>query len=75
VDEGFSKAFWTIFDSNLTTLFAAFALLAFGSGPIKGFAITLIIGLAASMFTAIVVTRWLFDVAFLNPRRGVRVSI
>ena len=75
VDDGFNRAFWTIFDSNLTTLFAAFALLAFGSGPIKGFAITLTIGLLASMFTAIVVTRYLMDVFFFGRRRVAAISI
>jgi preprotein translocase subunit SecD len=75
VDDGFSRAFWTIFDSNLTTLFAAFALLAFGTGPIKGFAITLTIGLLASMFTAIVVTRFLFDLFYFNRRRTAAISI
>jgi preprotein translocase subunit SecD len=75
VDDGFNRAFWTIFDSNLTTLFAAFALLAFGTGPIKGFAITLTIGLLASMFTAIVVTRFLFDVFYFNRKRAAAISI
>jgi preprotein translocase subunit SecD len=75
VEDGFNRAFWTIFDSNLTTLFAAFALLAFGSGPIKGFAVTLTIGLLASMFTAIVVTRFLMDALFFGRRRVATISI
>ena len=62
VDNGYGKAFWTIFDANLTTLIAAFVLLQYGSGPVRGFAVTLIIGLLASMFTALVVTRVLMDV-------------
>jgi preprotein translocase subunit SecD len=74
IDEGFSRSLWTIVDSHCTTLIAAFALLAFGTGPIKGFAVTLAIGLIASMFTAIVVTRFLFDVFFLR-RRAVAISI
>ena len=69
INEGFQKAIWTIVDSNLTTLVAAFALLAFGTGPIKGFAVTLSVGILASMFTAIVVTRLLFDLFYLNRRR------
>ncbi|MBI4082047.1 MAG: protein translocase subunit SecD [Candidatus Lambdaproteobacteria bacterium] len=73
--EGFSKAFWTIFDSNLTTLVAAFALLAFGTGPVKGFAITLSIGILSSMFTAIVVSRLLFDFVYLDRRRLTQISI
>lgn len=56
---GFSRAFWTIFDSNLTTLIAAAVLYYFGTGSIRGFALTLSIGILASMFTAITLSRWL----------------
>lgn len=59
VDAGFKRAFWTIFDSNLTTLIAALVLMYFGIGPIKGFAVTLTIGILTSMFTAILFTRWM----------------
>lgn len=59
VDAGFSRAFLTLFDSNITTLFAALALFLLGSSSIKGFAITLIIGILASLFTGITFTRWL----------------
>ncbi|MDF1750331.1 MAG: SecD/SecF family protein translocase subunit, partial [Alphaproteobacteria bacterium] len=59
IEAGFERAFVTIVDSNLTTLIAAVLLFAFGSGPIRGFAITLAIGLVTSMFTAIMVTRYL----------------
>lgn len=62
VSNGFNKAFSAIFDSNLTTLIAAFMLFQFGSGPIKGFAITLSIGLVSSMFTALFVSHLLFDI-------------
>lgn len=58
VDSGFSRAFIAVFDSNLTTFFAAGALFLLGSSTIRGFAITLIIGIVASMFTAITFTRW-----------------
>jgi SecD/SecF fusion protein len=58
---GYSKAFSAILDSNITTLIAAFLLFQFGTGPIRGFAVTLTIGLLASMFTAIVVTRTIFE--------------
>lgn len=61
VANGYDKAFTAIFDSNLTTLIAAFFLFQFGTGPIRGFAVSLTIGLIASMFTAIVVTRVIFD--------------
>ena len=57
IDGGYQRAFTTILDANLTTLIAAFVLLGIGSGPIKGFAITLSIGICSSMFTAIFVTR------------------
>ncbi|MCX5696529.1 MAG: protein translocase subunit SecD, partial [Candidatus Omnitrophica bacterium] len=59
---GYDRAFSAIFDSNLTTVLAAVFLFMFGTGPIRGFAVTLIIGLCASMFTAIVVTRTIFEV-------------
>lgn len=62
VANGYSRAFSAIFDSNLTTLIAAFLLFQFGTGPIRGFAVTLTIGLIASMFTAIVVTRTIFEI-------------
>ena len=58
---GYDKAFSTIFDSNLTTLLTAVILFGMGSGPVKGFAITLTAGIIASMYTAIVVTRMVFD--------------
>jgi preprotein translocase subunit SecD len=75
IDEGFRKAIWTIFDANLTTMFAAFALLAFGTGPIKGFAVTLIVGIIASLFTAIYVTRFFFDLFYSRRPRLAGVSI
>jgi SecD/SecF fusion protein len=62
IANGYDRAFSAIFDSNLTTLIAAFLLFQFGTGPIRGFAVTLTIGLIASMFTAIVVTRTIFEV-------------
>jgi len=62
IANGYTKAFSAIFDSNLTTLIAAFLLFQFGTGPIRGFAVTLTIGLIASLFTAIVVTRTIFEV-------------
>jgi len=62
IANGYSRAFSAIFDSNVTTLVAAFLLFQFGTGPIRGFAVTLTIGLIASMFTAIVVTRTIFEI-------------
>ncbi|HNW39663.1 MAG TPA: protein translocase subunit SecD [Candidatus Omnitrophota bacterium] len=61
ISNGYSRAFTAIFDSNLTTLIAAFLLFQFGTGPIRGFAVTLTIGLISSMFTAILVTRVIFE--------------
>ena len=62
IDSGYKRAISTIIDSNLTTLFAAFFLYMFGSGPIKGFAVTLGIGIATSMFSAVMVTRLLITI-------------
>ncbi|MBN2395852.1 MAG: protein translocase subunit SecD [Candidatus Atribacteria bacterium] len=61
IEAGFFKAFGTILDANVTTLIAAVALLYFGSGPIRGFAVTLSIGILVSMFTAIVVTKLIIE--------------
>ncbi|MGI5911473.1 MAG: protein translocase subunit SecD, partial [Syntrophomonadaceae bacterium] len=59
IDAGFKRAFWTIFDSNLTTLITAFVLMYLGTGPVKGFAVTLSIGIVASMLVALTFTRYL----------------
>ena len=61
VDAGFARAFITILDANVTTLIAALVLFQFGTGPIKGFAVTLSIGIVASMFTAIVFCKTIYD--------------
>ncbi|MDR2199671.1 MAG: protein translocase subunit SecD [Deltaproteobacteria bacterium] len=74
VNGGFDRAFWTIFDANLTTILAAMVLYQFGSGPVRGFAVTLIIGIVSSMFTAIFGSRLIFDLA-LKYRRVERISI
>ena len=68
---GYDKAFGTIADSNITTLIAGLVLFAFGTGPIKGFAITLSIGLASSMFTAIMVTRAVINLLYGGKRAAV----
>ncbi len=68
VAAGYNKAFSTIVDANLTTLITALILFKVGTGPIKGFAITLSIGILASMFTSLVVTRLVFDSLLLNKR-------
>jgi preprotein translocase subunit SecD len=63
IETGFAKAFRTIVDANITTFIAAVVLFQFGTGPIKGFAITLCIGITASMFTAVFVSHTIFDTA------------
>ncbi|MEW6569586.1 MAG: protein translocase subunit SecD [Nitrospirota bacterium] len=62
IDSGYSKAFWTIFDSHVTTLITAAVLFQFGTGPIKGFAVTLSLGVAINLFTALIGTKTVFDV-------------
>lgn len=62
VDAGFSNSFSAIFDSNLTTFFTGIILYQFGSGPIQGFALTLMIGIASSMFSALVITRVILNI-------------
>ena len=69
IDAGYSRAMATIVDSNLTTLIAAVILFSFGTGPIKGFAVTLGIGIITSFFTAIMITRILV-VLWLNKNRS-----
>jgi SecD/SecF fusion protein len=61
ISAGYGKAFGTIFDSNLTTLISSVILIFLGTGPVKGFGVTLTIGVTVSMFTALVVTRLIFD--------------
>ena len=61
VETGYSKAFGTIIDANLTTLIVSVILMTMGTGPVKGFGVTLTVGICASMFTALVVTRLIFD--------------
>jgi protein-export membrane protein SecD len=74
IDAGYRRALTTIIDSNLTTLIAALMLFQFGSGPVKGFAVTLAIGLVTSMFTAIMLTR-LLVVTWLRRRRPQALAI
>lgn len=69
VQAGYRKAFSAIVDSNITTIIAAIILMQFDSGPIKGFAITLIIGIASSMFTALFMTRYFFTGWVSNAKR------
>jgi preprotein translocase subunit SecD len=72
---GFSRALSAIIDSNVTTVIAAFFLIQWGTGPIKGFAVTLIIGVCASMFTAVFVSRLIFDLVIPRHRKTEKLSI
>jgi preprotein translocase subunit SecD len=73
VDQGYDKVFWTIVDAHVTTLVAAVVLMQYGSGPVRGFAVTLAVGLVASMFTSIVVTRAFME--FFTRRDTARLSV
>jgi len=68
VDSGYRKAFWTIFDSHVTTLITAAVLFQFGTGPIKGFAITLSLGVAINLFTALIGTKTVFDILMVKGK-------
>jgi preprotein translocase subunit SecD len=68
IDQGYHRAFTTIIDSNLTTVIAALFLYQFGTGPVKGFAVTLFWGIAANIFTAVFITRWIFDYLTLKVK-------
>ena len=70
VDSGYHKAFWTIFDSHVTTLITAAVLFQFGTGPIKGFAVTLSMGVAINLYTALLGTKLVFDL--INSRTEVK---
>lgn len=72
---GFDRAFSSIFDGNLTTLLVAFILFAIGTGPIRGFAITLAVGIITSLFTAIIVTRALMQIWYGNRKNLTKISI
>ena len=74
VDQGYDRAFWTIFDAHVTTLIAGFILFSTGTGPIRGFATALVIGLVASLFTSIVVTR-VITTYFIHGRNAQAVSV
>ncbi len=75
VDTGFGRAFGTILDANITTLIAALFLFQFGTGPVKGFAVTLTIGILASMFTAVFVSRTLYMVLMHGKDRVQTLSV
>jgi preprotein translocase subunit SecD len=74
VEGGYHKAFWTIFDSHVTTLITAAVLFQFGTGPIKGFAVSLSLGVAINLFTALIGTKTVFDIIQLKSESK-RLSI
>ena len=67
IDAGYDKAFWTVVDSHVTTLITALILFQFGTGPIKGFAVSLSMGVTINLFTALVCTKVVYD--HLNAKR------
>ena len=70
---GFNRAFRTIFDSHMTTIISAVFLFQFGTGPIKGYAVTLIISLVANLFTAVFVSHWIFDATHSNKTQKLSI--
>jgi preprotein translocase subunit SecD len=74
VDVGYDKAFSAILDGHVTTLISGLILYQYGTGPIKGFAVTLMVGIAASLFTGVVCTRLMFDWA-VRGRRLKKLSL
>ncbi|WP_025041741.1 protein translocase subunit SecD [Nitrosospira briensis] len=75
INAGYERAFGTILDSNITTLIAGIALFAFGSGPVKGFAVVLCLGIATSMFSAVMVSRGIVNLVYGSRRKLERISI
>jgi preprotein translocase subunit SecD len=75
VDAGFGKAWWTIVDTHVTTIVSCAFLFLFGTGPVRGFAITLVIGLLANVFTAVFVSRVIFDYELSAKRQLQTLSI
>ncbi len=75
VDTGFNKAWWTIVDTHVTTVVSCAFLFLFGEGPVKGFAVTLVIGLVANVFTAVFVSRTIFEYELSGRRQMQELSI
>ena len=75
VDQGFGRAWLTIIDTHVTTIVSAFILFIFGTGPVRGFAVTLTFGLLANLFTAVFVSRAIFDWVLTRHQRGEALSI
>jgi preprotein translocase subunit SecD len=74
VEAGFGRAFWTVFDAHVTNLVAGIVLYSYGTGPIRGFAVTLMIGIVANLFTSVWLSRSMFDY-IVNRRQAATLSI
>jgi protein-export membrane protein SecD len=74
IDAGYERSLWTVLDSNITTLLTALILFWFGTGPIKGFAVTLSIGIISTVFSNVVVTRLITDYIY-SDRKVAALSI
>ena len=68
VDAGFQRAFWTVFDAHVTNFIAGIVLYSYGSGPIRGFAVTLLVGIVTNLLTSVWISRWMFEIVV--GRRG-----
>ena len=68
IDAGYNRATLTVLDANVTTLIAAVVLFQFGTGPVKGFAVTLSLGVIASLFTALILSRMIFNYILMNRK-------
>ena len=75
IAEGYKRAKGTIYDANMTTILAGVALFAFGTGPIKGFAVTLIVGILTSMYTAVSVSRGIATLMYGHRRKLESIAV
>jgi preprotein translocase subunit SecD len=75
IQAGYERAFGTILDSNVTTLIAGLALLAFGSGPVRGFAVVHCLGILTSIFSAVVVSRGIVNLIYGGRKKVAKLSI
>jgi preprotein translocase subunit SecD len=75
IDAGFGKAWWTIVDTHVTTIVSCLFLFLFGTGPVRGFAVTLVIGLMANLFTAVFVSKTIFDYEMAARKQVTALSI
>jgi protein-export membrane protein SecD len=74
VDSGFQRAFWTVFDAHVTNFVAGVVLYSYGSGPIRGFAVTLLVGIVTNLFTSYWLSHWMFD-ALVGRRGAARATL